>query len=95
MQGTLSDGKQQMSAIGQGVVSRPKLLLIYEFSLGLLPLLVDAHIENIEQIHRRRASFVLLQQDVQIALDHFDRGYVLETARITLSGESQDLSGNP
>ncbi len=93
--GTLSGGEQQMCALGRALMSRPKLLLVDELSLGLSPLLVDSLIEAIEQIHRKGTSILLVEQDVQIALEHADRGYVIETGRITLSGKSQDLLENP
>lgn len=93
--GTLSGGEQQMSAIGRALMSRPQLLLIDELSLGLSPLLVDNLMEAIGQIHRRGTSILLVEQDVQIALEHAHRSYVLETGRITLSGRSKDLLENP
>ncbi len=93
--GTLSGGEQQMCAIGRALMSHPKLLLIDELSLGLSPLLVDSLIEAIEQIHRRGTSILLVEQDVQIALEHADRGYVLENGRIALSGDAKELLNNP
>jgi len=93
--GTLSGGEQQMCAIGRALMSHPKLLLIDELSLGLSPLLVDNLIDAIEQIHRRGTNILLVEQDIQIALEHADRGYVLETGRITLSGNSKELLNNP
>lgn len=93
--GTLSGGEQQMCAIGRALMSHPKLLLIDELSLGLSPILVDSLIDAIEQIHQRGASILLVEQDVQIALEHADRGYVLETGRITLSGNAKELLDSP
>lgn len=93
--GTLSGGEQQMCAIGRALMSHPKLLLIDELSLGLSPLLVDSLLEAIEQIHQRGTSILLVEQDVQTALEHADRSYVIETGHITLSGKSQDLLENP
>lgn len=92
--GTLSGGEQQMCAIGRALMSHPKLLLIDELSLGLSPLLVDSLLEAIEQIHQRGTSILLVEQDVQTALEHADRGYVIENGRITLSGKSQDILEN-
>jgi len=94
LSGTLSGGEQQMCAIGRSLMSRPKLLLIDELSLGLSPLLVDSLIEAIERIHQRGTSILLVEQDVQIALEHAHRGYVIETGRITLSGNARDLLEN-
>lgn len=93
--GTLSGGEQQMCAIGRALMSHPKLLLVDELSLGLSPILVDNLIDAIEQIHQRGASILLVEQDVQIALEHADRGYVLETGRITLSGNAKELLDSP
>jgi branched-chain amino acid transport system ATP-binding protein len=93
--GTLSGGEQQMCAIGRAIMCHPKLLLIDELSLGLSPLLVDSLIEAIGQIHRRGTSILLVEQDVQIALENSDRGYILETGRITLSGDSKELLNSP
>jgi branched-chain amino acid transport system ATP-binding protein len=93
--GTLSGGEQQMCAIGRALMSHPKLLLIDELSLGLSPILVESLIDAIEQIHQRGASILLVEQDVQIALEHAARGYVLETGRITLSGDSKELLNSP
>lgn len=84
-----------MCAIGRALMSHPKLLLIDELSLGLSPLLVDNLIDAIEQIHQRGASILLVEQDVQIALEHADRGYVLETGRITLSGNAKEVLDSP
>jgi branched-chain amino acid transport system ATP-binding protein len=93
--GTLSGGEQQMCAIGRALMSHPKLLLVDELSLGLSPLLVDSLIDAIEQIHQRGASILLVEQDVQIALEHAARGYVLETGRITLSGNAKEVLDSP
>lgn len=93
--GTLSGGEQQMCAIGRGLMSHPKLLIVDELSLGLSPLLVDSLMHAIEEIHCRGTSILLVEQDVQIALEHADRGYVIETGRIILSGNSQSLLENP
>jgi len=76
-------------------MSRPQLLLIDELSLGLSPLLVDDLVATIGQIHRRGTNILLVEQDVQIALEYTHRAYVLETGRVTLSGRSKDLLDNP
>jgi branched-chain amino acid transport system ATP-binding protein len=93
--GTLSGGEQQMCAVGRALMSRPRFMLIDELSLGLSPLLVDHLIEAIEQVHERGTGVLLVEQDVQMALEHSQRGYVIETGRITLSGNSQDLLEDP
>ena len=94
--GKLSGGEQQMVAIGRGIMARPKLLLIDEMSLGLAPLVVDAMIDALEQINREQGTALLIvEQDVQVALEHAHRGYVIETGHIVLTGASQNLLANP
>lgn len=94
--GTMSGGEQQMCAIGRALMTRPKLLLIDELSLGLSPLLVENLLEAIEKIYERwGTSILLVEQDVQTALEHAARGYVLETGRIVLSGSAGELLANP
>ncbi len=93
--GTLSGGEQQMCAIGRGLMSRPKLLLIDELSLGLAPVIVDELINTLEVIKNRGTTIFLVEQDVHLALEHTQRGYVLETGRIVLSGSSRELLSNP
>jgi len=93
--GTLSGGEQQMLAIGRAFMGRPSVLLIDELSLGLSPILVDAIIESIKKIHKRGTSILLVEQDVQIALENSQRGYVLDTGKIILSDESEKLIKNP
>ncbi len=93
--GKLSGGEQQMVAIGRGLMARPKLLLIDEMSLGLAPLVVDAMIEALERINRERGTALLIvEQDVQVALTHAHRGYVLETGRVALSQAAGELLAN-
>lgn len=93
--GTLSGGEQQMCAIGRGLMSRPKLLLIDELSLGLAPVIVDGLVKTLEVINQRGTTIFLVEQDVQLALEHAQRGYVLETGKIVLSGSVQELLHNP
>ncbi len=94
--GKLSGGEQQMVAIGRGMMARPKLLMIDELSLGLAPLVVDAMISALEQVNREQGTALLLvEQDVQIALEHSHRGYVIETGHIVLADTSQNLLANP
>lgn len=90
--GSLSGGEQQMCAIGRGLMSQPDLLLIDEMSLGLAPKVVDDLLGAIDTIHREQGlSFLLVEQDVQIALERADRGYVIENGRIVVSGPGVDL----
>ena len=90
--GSLSGGEQQMCAIGRGLMTRPDLLLIDELSLGLAPNTVDDLLVAIDTIHRQeRLSFLLVEQDVQIALERAHRAYVMESGRIVLSGPAADL----
>ena len=93
--GTLSGGQQQMLAIGRGLASSPKLLMLDEPSMGLAPVVTDAIFERIQQLHREDGLTILLvEQRVAEAIEHCDRGYVLETGRVALSGTVQDLSTN-
>ena len=94
--GTLSGGEQQMLAIGRGLASRPKLLMLDEPSMGLAPAVADAIFERIEQIHRdSRVTVLLVEQRVGEALQACDYGYVLETGRLVLQGTHAQLLQNP
>jgi branched-chain amino acid transport system ATP-binding protein len=93
--GRLSGGEQQQVAIARALMARPKVLLIDEMSLGLAPVLVDQLIQLLEQIHRTGVSILIVEQDVQTALEVSSRAYVLETGRITLSGPSSQLLDDP
>jgi branched-chain amino acid transport system ATP-binding protein len=93
--GRLSGGEQQMCAIGRGLMSRPRLLLIDELSLGLAPLVVDHLLELITQINQEGTTVLLVEQDVQVALEHAHRGYVLETGRIVQTGPAGELLDDP
>ncbi len=89
--GTLSGGEQQMLAIGRGLLSKPKLLILDEPSLGLAPLLVDDVLETIQMINRQGVTILLIEQNVNRALTISTRCYVLELGRIVLSGTERDL----
>jgi branched-chain amino acid transport system ATP-binding protein len=94
--GSMSGGEQQMCAIGRGLMSRPDLLLIDEMSLGLAPKVVDDLLGAIDTIHSAGGvSFLLVEQDVQIALERADRGYVIENGRIVVSGPGAWLLTSP
>ncbi|MCA1581348.1 MAG: ATP-binding cassette domain-containing protein [Acidobacteria bacterium] len=93
--GRLSGGEQQMCAIGRGLMARPRLLLIDELSLGLAPLVVDRLLELISHINQQGTTVLLVEQDVQVALEHAHRGYVLETGRIVQSSPAAELLEDP
>ena len=93
--GTLSGGEQQMLAIGRGLMSRPRLLMLDEPSLGLAPILVREVFSIIHQINSRGVTVLLVEQNVRQALEIAHRGYVLETGRIVRSGLAKDLLADP
>ena len=94
--GTLSGGEQQMLAIGRALMSRPKLLLLDEPSLGLAPMVVERIFGIIDEINKKESVTILLvEQNANIALTVASRGYVLETGRITLEDDAQALLYNP
>ena len=93
--GRLSGGEQQQVAIARALMARPKVLLIDEMSLGLAPVLVDSLIDLLGQIHETGVSILIVEQDVQTALEVSSRAYVLETGRIALEGPSEQLLDNP
>jgi len=93
--GTLSGGEQQMLAIARGLMSHPTLLLLDEPSMGLSPILVEQIIEIIRENNTHGTSILLVEQNAQMALSIADRGYVLETGRITLEGDAQGLLEDP
>lgn len=92
---TLSGGEQQMLAIGRAVMSRPRLLLLDEPSLGLAPLLVGAIFDTIRQLKREGTTILLVEQNARLALEVADRAYVMETGRIMLAGAAAELKHNP
>ncbi len=89
--GTLSGGEQQMLAMGRGLMSRPRLMMLDEPSMGLAPLLVEQVFDIILQLHKSGTTILLVEQNAQMALSIADRAYVLETGRITLSGTGKEL----
>ncbi len=91
---TLSGGEQQMLAIGRGLMSRPKLLMLDEPSLGLAPLVVSYIFSVIQGIHQQGVTVLLVEQNVAQALKMSHRGYVIENGRIVLSGTGDELAGN-
>lgn len=93
--GSLSGGEQQMCAVARGLMGRPKLLLIDEMSLGLAPIIVDDLIEIVAQINQQGATVLLVEQDVQVALEQANRGYVLEVGHIVMEGPATDLLEEP
>jgi branched-chain amino acid transport system ATP-binding protein len=92
--GTLSGGEQQMVAMGRALMARPKLLLLDEPSMGLAPIFVEKIFEIIKEINDQGTPILLVEQNALMALDHADRGYVLETGRVALSGDAKELRQN-
>lgn len=92
--GTLSGGEQQMLAMGRAIMSRPKLLMLDEPSMGLAPVVVETIFETIESLNKSGITILLVEQNANIALSIANRGYVLETGEIKLSGTGVDLLSN-
>jgi len=92
--GTLSGGEQQMLAIGRGLMSRPRLLMLDEPSLGLAPMIVVEVFDIIQKIHNEGVSILLVEQNVRHSLKLADQAYVLESGKIILAGEGKELLGN-
>lgn len=93
--GTLSGGEQQMLAMGRALMSRPRLLLLDEPSLGLAPLVVHTIFQAIDEIRGKGTTILLVEQNAHAALGHSDRAYVLETGRIVMEGPSKELAADP
>jgi branched-chain amino acid transport system ATP-binding protein len=89
--GTLSGGEQQMVAMGRALMSRPKLLLMDEPSMGLAPILVERSFEIIQQVHQSGVAMLVVEQNANVSLSIADRGYVLSTGRLVLEGPAAEL----
>lgn len=92
--GTLSGGEQQMLAMGRALMSKPKLLMLDEPSMGLAPILVEQIFDIIKEMHRKGTTILLVEQNAQMALSIADRAYVMETGKITLSGTGAELASS-
>lgn len=92
--GSMSGGEQQMCAIARGLMGDPRLILIDEMSMGLAPLIVDDLIDIVKSINRQGTGVLLVEQDVQLALDNSHYGYILSTGKVAMQGESKRLLKN-
>jgi len=92
--GTLSGGEQQMVAMGRALMSRPKLLLMDEPSMGLAPILVERSFEIIKEVHEAGVAVLVVEQNANVSLSIADRGYVLSTGRVVLEGKASELLQN-
>ena len=92
--GTLSGGEQQMVAMGRALMSKPRLLLMDEPSMGLAPLLVERSFGIIKQVHEAGVAMLVVEQNANVSLSIADRGYVLSTGRVVLEGKAKDLLEN-
>ena len=93
--GTMSGGEQQMLAMGRGLMARPKVLLLDEPSMGLSPIMVDKIFEVVADIHARGTTILLVEQNASRALGLADRGYVMESGEVTMSGDAKALLDDP
>ncbi|GHS99466.1 ABC transporter ATP-binding protein [Synergistales bacterium] len=92
--GTLSGGEQQMLAMGRGLMSRPKLLMLDEPSMGLAPILVEQIFSTITEMNREGTTILLVEQNAQMALSIAAKAYVLETGRVAMQGDARELAVN-
>ncbi|MEW6567823.1 MAG: ABC transporter ATP-binding protein, partial [Chloroflexota bacterium] len=92
--GTLSGGEQQMLAIARALMAGPRVLLLDEPSMGLAPVLVDSIFDTIQELHRSGTTILLVEQNARMALQIANRGYVLQTGEIVLSGTAEELRSN-
>jgi branched-chain amino acid transport system ATP-binding protein len=93
--GTMSGGEQQMLAMGRALMARPKVLLLDEPSMGLSPIMVDKIFEVVDTIHKQGTTILLVEQNASRALGLANRGYVMESGEVTMSGPANDLLNDP
>jgi branched-chain amino acid transport system ATP-binding protein len=93
--GTMSGGEQQMLAMGRALMARPKVLLLDEPSMGLSPIMVDKIFEVVADIHRRGTTVLLVEQNASRALSLADRGYVMDSGEVTMTGPAKQLLADP
>ncbi|MFN4062877.1 ATP-binding cassette domain-containing protein [Azoarcus communis] len=93
--GTLSGGEQQMVAIGRALLSRPRLLLLDEPSMGLAPLVVEKIFEVVQSVAKEGVTILLVEQNANLALEFAQRGYVMESGKVTLTGSGESLLADP
>jgi len=93
--GTMSGGEQQMLAMGRALMARPKVLLMDEPSMGLSPIMVDKIFEVVDTIHKQGTTILLVEQNASRALSLANRGYVMESGEVTMSGPAQELLNDP
>jgi branched-chain amino acid transport system ATP-binding protein len=93
--GTMSGGEQQMLAMGRALMSRPKVLLLDEPSMGLSPIMVDKIFEVVREVHSRGVTILLVEQNASRALEIADRGYVMESGLISMSGNAKEMLNDP
>ncbi|TDP58491.1 ABC transporter ATP-binding protein, partial [Roseateles toxinivorans] len=93
--GTMSGGEQQMLAMGRALMAKPKVLLLDEPSMGLSPIMVDKIFEVVNDIHQQGVTILLVEQNASRALGLANRGYVMDSGKITLSGDAKDLLNDP
>ena len=93
--GTMSGGEQQMLAMGRALMSRPKVLLLDEPSMGLSPIMVDKIFEVVKEVYAQGVTVLLVEQNASRALQIADRGYVMESGIITMNGEARHMLSDP
>jgi branched-chain amino acid transport system ATP-binding protein len=93
--GTMSGGEQQMLAMGRALMSRPKVLLMDEPSMGLSPIMVDKIFEVVRDVHKQGVTILLVEQNASRALEIADRGYVMESGVISMSGDAKEMLNDP